>query len=574
MNKKIINAERLLPVTNRSVNLDSETRAQLKSSLKIMIEMAQEFLYHDPDIGPTIVAGFDHFAPGEMLTNWGRDTGMTLFSATALLGNSQMFQDISETYLSYIKGGLEPNFIGNGQNPDYNSIDATGCFGEALALFLEQTGNFDFFLDNRIYMKNKLSNGKSKATIFEILEDVIAMHQKEGGIPVFCNGGYTNIYINSRGLVAGGNEMTNLSWQDAKEWGEGKIPYTPRWGAQVGVNARHIVTLSLAAKVSAYKGDMQKARYYNNLAKQARAAFNQDFWFKPGQYLRDVAWGNHYEEYLFRPNQFVALAWNLLDDINAKGNPIVDRAIHDLLTPYGLRTRSPFFWNGGWDPAFRPERHEGNRNEAYHQGIVWPWLLGYFMLSSIRVKGQQETVNILEKAHVFKGLYKETQLGLAPEIYNAWAGINPDKSFNPFDGFNGTGCYKQSWTLLLLLGLSRLVPELFQEALEEVKNAPPWWAFTHKIYYAPKGKEVEVKIKYPEKGNQQVKLHYGTADPNNPEGPWTDYGDIIFTRIDHNGERIPGEGVMRQANLPADANVFGFKFPNGEWKGPFVIRRR
>jgi glycogen debranching enzyme len=190
-------------------------------------------------------------------------------------------------------------------------------------------------------------------------------------------------------------------------------------------------------------GDLGAELFLRKLAQHARTSFTQQFWNEEAGCLYDVVDGSQRDASI-RPNQIfaVSLHYSMLSASRARQ---VVRTVHrDLLTPLGLRSLSPR------DPAYRP-RYEGGvyeRDSAYHQGTVWPWLLGPFISAYVRVNGgtpeaRAEAASWLEPvcAHL-----REACLGQISEIADANEPHSP------------RGCPAQAWS----------VAEILRAAIEDV----------------------------------------------------------------------------------------------------------
>jgi predicted glycogen debranching enzyme len=181
------------------------------------------------------------------------------------------------------------------------------------------------------------------------------------------------------GLLAAGGPGTALTWMDARVAGR---PVTPRVGKPVEIQALWINALSIA---SAWTDR------FASLERLARASFAARFWNPAAAALHDVVDADHVplrDDPAVRPNQIFAvggLPFPLLEGDRARA--VVEAVERRLLTPVGLRTLDPE------DPAYVPHYDGGpdRRAAAYHQGTVWPWLLGPFVEAWVRVHGDDRT---------------------------------------------------------------------------------------------------------------------------------------------------------------------------------------
>jgi predicted glycogen debranching enzyme len=233
------------------------------------------------------------------------------------------------------------------------------------------------------------------------------------------------------GLVALPAEAAALTWMDARVEGE---PVTPRAGKPVEIQALWYNALEFLAELDLKL--KEKSRGYEKLAAIARASFNEKFWNERERYLFDRLEGREKDPSI-RPNALLAvsLPYEILDA--SRFRDVVDRAERDLLTPAGLRTLAPS------DPAYRG-RHRGppaERDRAYHQGSVWPWLLGPFCTAFAKAHGSSEATKtrLAEALIGFRRRVTEEALG---SVYEVMDGDEPHAA---------TGCPFQAWSVAEIL---------------------------------------------------------------------------------------------------------------------------
>jgi glycogen debranching enzyme len=239
------------------------------------------------------------------------------------------------------------------------------------------------------------------------------------------------------GLLREGAEGYQLTWMDAKV---GDWVVTPRIGKPVEVQALWINALQIGASIS---DSEEWARHVG----RATAAFREAFW-NPAGYLNDVADADGHpgaSDGSFRPNQIFAIGGLPMPVIDfAHGRQIVDAVEARLWTPMGLRSLAP------GDPAYRA-RYEGGpveRDGAYHQGTVWPWLAGPFIEAWVRVRGDTHQAREEARRRFLEPLLEQllrAGLGHLAEIADA------EPPFTP------RGCPFQAWSMGELLRLDRVV---------------------------------------------------------------------------------------------------------------------
>ena len=297
----------------------------------------EQFRVRRADGKPTILAGYPWF------TDWGRDTMIALPGLCV-----EETQKIVEGFLQQLHQGLIPNrFPDQSGSPEYNTADATLWMFQAVWAYQESGGDASFF--------------------YPAAREIIAWHQR---------GTLHGIEVDPEdGLLTAGDESTNLTWMDARCEGR---PVTPRHGKTVEINALWYNALRMMGVWTGERGFTQAAR-------QAKASFDAKFWNPARSCLYDVLRSSGLDAAL-RPNQIfaVSLPFPLLD--RARQRTVVESAKRDLLTPYGLRTLAP------GEPGYQGQCRGGpaERDRAYHQGTVWPWLLGPFVAAYLRAWGRSK----------------------------------------------------------------------------------------------------------------------------------------------------------------------------------------
>jgi predicted glycogen debranching enzyme len=303
----------------------------------------------DPD-GMSIIAGYPWFA------DWGRDTMIALAGLTLPLGRPEVARKILESFSRYVDGGMLPNdFPDTGGKPEYNTMDASLWYFEAIRRYYESTQDADLV-----------------RKLFPVLASMIDAH---------VAGTRHDIKVDAvDGLLYGGNAGVQLTWMDAKI---GDWVVTPRTGKPVEINAlwvNALATMTDLAKIAGRPGDG-----YSKLADKATKSF-QKFWNATRNCCFDVidAPGIGSDGSL-RPNQIFAVSLPVSPLSSRQQKSVVDAVAAHLLTSYGLRSLSP--QDSGYRGKFEGGPRE--RDSAYHQGTVWPWLLGSFALAHYKVYGDR-----------------------------------------------------------------------------------------------------------------------------------------------------------------------------------------
>jgi predicted glycogen debranching enzyme len=300
--------------------------------------------------GKTIIAGYPWF------TDWGRDTFIAmrgLCLATGRLGDAR---DILLHWASTVSEGMLPNrFPDTGENPEYNAVDASLWFIIAVHDFLEAMGASGLAVA-------RAERDTLRATVDAVLD-------------AYMQGTRHGIRCDADGLLAAGEPGTQLTWMDARV---GDRVVTPRIGKPVEVQSLWLNALRIGGAYSAHR---------LAVFREGSRAFESRFWYEAGGHLHDVVDVDHRPGVVdrsFRPNQVLTvggLPFALLTGVRARH--VVDAVEARLLTPMGLRSLAPD------DPAYVPHHRGGpqDRDAAYHQGTVWPWLLGPFVEAWVRVRG-------------------------------------------------------------------------------------------------------------------------------------------------------------------------------------------
>jgi glycogen debranching enzyme len=348
------------------------------------------FLVRRVDGSPTIIAGYPWF------TDWGRDTMISLPGLLIATGRLKEARQIIEGFLAHRNQGVIPNrFPDSGETPEYNTVDATLWMFQAVRAWLAAGGDRAFLRD-----------------VFRpAAKDIVEWHRR---------GTWFGIHVDPEDhLLSAGPQLT---WMDAKV---GDWVVTPRQGKPVEINALWHGALCLMAEW----GDDS----YRIEAENVRKSFREKFWNPERQCLYDVL-AEDGPARTVRPNQIfaVSLRNGLLDQDRQRA--VVSIVERELLTPVGLRTLERS------DPDYRP-RYEGSpreRDGAYHQGTVWPWLLGPFVDAFLAAfGGTPQTLTYCRE--LVKRLEAETSragcLGSISEIYDG------DEPRFP------RGCPAQAWSV-------------------------------------------------------------------------------------------------------------------------------
>jgi predicted glycogen debranching enzyme len=363
---------------------------------------ADQFIVaREPD--KTVIAGYHWFS------DWGRDTMVALPGLALATGRREVAQSILLAFARVVDRGMLPNrFPDAGETPEYNTVDATLWYFEAVRRFLEETSDFAFVKEN----------------LYDVLVEIIDWH---------IRGTRYNIHADSDGLLNSGAPGVQLTWMDAKV---GDWVVTPRVGKPVEIQALWHNALSFMNQLAGELGNRDASRKYSQLARKAKASFNDMFWNESEGCLFDVIDGSHRDSSI-RPNQIFAVSLRNSMLTRARARQIVDVVQRELLTPYGLRTLSRE------DSAYRGV-YGGSpleRDGAYHQGTVWPWLMGPFITAYLSAYGRNRKTRAQMEQWLkpFEQHLSDAGLGQISEVFDG------DPPFHP------GGCIAQAWSVAELL---------------------------------------------------------------------------------------------------------------------------
>lgn len=362
----------------------------------------------DGAFGESVIAGYPWFA------DWGRDTMICL---PGLLLETQRHAEarrVLETFAANRRDGLIPNrFDDHTGEAYYNTVDASLWYLHAACAYAEAANDAAVFAGQ----------------VGAACRDVVEAYRRGTKFDIKLDG--------ADGLIAAGSAETQLTWMDAQRGG---VTFTPRHGKCVEINALWIHGLAGLSKAFA-EIDAAYSAELAQWAGQSATGFKDRFWDSERSCLFDrlepinqgAEAGDWRPTREIRPNQVIAASLELAPLTQEQRAGVVAIARRELLTPRGLRTLAPS------DPAYRG-RFEGDlmqRDEAYHNGTVWPWLIGPFVEASLRAArepGSAATQARADIAGVLEGLTHGT-LGQIAEVYGGDMPGAPD------------GCFAQAWSL-------------------------------------------------------------------------------------------------------------------------------
>ncbi|MGH9457353.1 MAG: amylo-alpha-1,6-glucosidase [Thermoanaerobaculia bacterium] len=365
----------------------------------------------------SVIAGYHWF------TDWGRDTMIALEGLTLATNRAREAGSILRMFAMAVRNGLIPNHFPEGEEEGvYHTADATLWLFHALGRYLDATGD-------RATLRRLLPS----------LREVVVRHFEGTDFGIGVDP--------ADGLLRQGSREAPLTWMDAR-YGEHIV--TPRRGKAVEINALFYDALRHYESWVRGEGETAEAEEIATRAERLRRSFNERFWYADGPWLFDVVDGENGSDPALRPNQLfaISLAHPVLDE--ARWSTVLEAVRADLLTPMGLRTLSP------GDEAYQRDYHgdRETRDAAYHQGTVWPWLLGAWVDASLRVD---------------PGSPSDLERTLDGVIQHLWyAGVGTiSEVFDAEPPYEAHGCIAQAWSVAEILRarrkLRRVIPSVARD---------------------------------------------------------------------------------------------------------------
>ncbi len=392
---------------------------------KHFVRKGTDFLVADDENRWNVIAGYHWF------DCWGRDALISLpgltFCAGRMSKGMRVLQNISRT----IQNGLVPNCYSADGNHAWNSADASLWYVWTVQKMLAHVPDELPLIREEFWPK---------------IREILTAY-KEGAHP--------DIRMDDQGMLHVGNAATQLTWMDAQVRG---LPVTPRHGCPVEINALWYNALAFGDHLARLFKEPEFG--CTALLRTLRGAFKRRFWInRRGGYLADV-WQGDKVDASIRPNQIfaVSLPYPVLEE---ELQPfVVECARNHLLTPFGLRTLSPN--DAGYCGSYEGDSEQ--RDAAYHQGTVWPWLLGHYTEGLLRVAWDIP-------AAVSSLLTKITPL-LTTHVRNAGLG-SISEVFDGSPPHLPGGCIAQAWSVAEILRTLRLARRASADAYEKWEASLP-----------------------------------------------------------------------------------------------------
>jgi len=359
----------------------------------------------------SIIAGYHWFA------DWGRDTLISLPGLTLITNRFDDAKLILLNLSKQCKNGLIPNaYMDKDSNAVYNTVDASLWFIDRIYQYLKYTNDLDFLKQ-----------------IWKILQSIVDS---------YCNGTNYSIHMDDDFLIS---HAEGVTWMDVKI--DEYYP-TPRSKKAVEIQALWYNALKIMSKIVII---LNEEDLYSDLSVKVKESFNNQF--KKQYDVIDT------KDTSIRPNQIflVSLDFSMIN--KSLQEKIVSDVQNNLLTTFGLRTLSPS------DPRYKGT-YLGNYHKdlAYHNGTVWPWLLGPFIKAFVKINNYE----FQSREFAYNNFLKP----MLDEFGDSWDG----SIHEIFDGnppHHPRGCISQAWS----------VAEIIRSWVEDIDNISPKFEkiFLHEI---------------------------------------------------------------------------------------------
>lgn len=334
---------------------------------------------------------------------------ISLPGLTLATGRPEIARRILVTFAKYVDQGMLPNrFPDQGQAPEYNTVDATLWYFEAIRDYLARANDPSLLEE-----------------VFPTLQDIIDWH---------IHGTRYHIHCDPRdGLLSAGDENSQLTWMDVRING---WAVTPRSGKPVEINA--LWYNALCCMTDFCRKLRQSDALYRSAARQAQSSFTR-FWNTRRGFLFDVLHDARGPDPTLRPNQIIAVSLYNSPLPARRQKAVVDVCAQNLLTSFGLRSLAP--GEPGYVGHYGGSRWQ--RDTAYHMGTVWGWLIGPFVSAHLRV--YQDPSQAWTYLKPFFNHLSDHGLGTISEIFDAEAPFHPE------------GCFAQAWSVAEILRVAQEV---------------------------------------------------------------------------------------------------------------------
>ncbi|MBN2481250.1 MAG: glycogen debranching enzyme family protein [Bacteroidales bacterium] len=397
----------------RKFSIELGNRVPRDSFKNCLINASQQF-FVKKNKKTEIIAGFPWFG------TWGRDTFIALPGLTLAIDDVKTCKEVLDTQVKKLKNGLFPN-MGSEDEPAFNSVDAPLWFFWSIQQYTRAI---------KSYTSIWRSYGRAMKSILD----------------AYRQGTSFNIKMHDNGLIYAGEPGKALTWMDAVVNGK---PVTPRIGFPVEINALWYNALVFSLELARRAKDEEFINSWGDMPHLVKESFNAMFWDCNKGYLADVA-DYHATDWSLRPNQIIAASMEYSPIDNAIKKAVLTFVERDLLTPRGLRTLSPK--NENYIGVYRGNQEQ--RDQAYHQGTVWPWLLEHYCEAYISLYKESGVGFLNSLINGFEPVLNELGIGTIPEIFDG------DPPHQP------RGAISQAWSVAALLRIIALKEKLTESNQE------------------------------------------------------------------------------------------------------------
>ena len=371
--------------------------------VKDLLYAGEQFIVHRKSTDShSIIAGYHWFS------DWSRDTMISVLGLCIATNKKKVASSIINTFISYLDKGMIPNRFPDyaDEPPEYNTVDGT------LWLFIAIYEYYQKFKEKSFIKK-----------VYPRLAEILKYH---------LEGTRYDIHMLENGLLYAGKPETQLTWMDARI---GDYVVTPRHGCPVEVNALWYNALMIFDFLSAELDNENTIT--PNLAQKVKKTFKKEFLNDKG-YLNDLIKCGEEADQSIRPNQIyaVSLPFSLLN--TKEGKSVISHVKKHLLTRYGLRSLS----QQSNDFTGTYQGNQWSRDTAYHQGTVWPFLIGEYYMALLKTNNYSKKAKSEIETHI---------LGLKDHFYQDGCILGISEIFDGTRPKEGKGCFQQAWSVAQLI---------------------------------------------------------------------------------------------------------------------------
>jgi predicted glycogen debranching enzyme len=379
---------------SRKFNAETQKKTPRSSFFGCLQNSAEQFFVKMPEF-TDIQAGYPWYN-GRI-----NQTFVALPGLSLAIDNTGLIKQILKTNIKRLKNGLFP--VKWGQfNSDYNSADAPLWFFWSVQQLIDDLGG-------------KKEVWKQYKKVFSSILDA------------YKNGTDFNVHMQANGLISAYAPGVPLTWMNARLNGQ---PVSPRYGNPVEVNALWFNALSFSLEMAHEAGDDGFVAQWEHAVDLISTSFLETFWDNEKAYLADYSFEGK-ADWSIRPNQVIAASMKYSPLTKEMRKSVLSTAKNHLLTSKGLRTLSPR--NPKYIGVY--EGNEAMRENAMHQGSVFPWLIGFFIEAYLLVHGRSG-LSFVKK--IMDGFEEEMVNGCIGSVSELYSGNPPHV---------GKGAVSQAWNI-------------------------------------------------------------------------------------------------------------------------------